>query len=76
MMGWGKEFLKPFSTWKHLGTNSYYTVIGIALCSTNGDREYKEQSVVYISHTHQHLCYREISEFLDGRFHPITVTRE
>jgi len=72
MMRYGRTILKPFSTWKHVGTNSFYTVIGIGLCSTNGEREHKEESVIYISHTHQHLCYREINEFLDGRFTPFS----
>lgn len=62
--------LTPFSTWTHVKTGSKYTVIGIALCSTNGEREHTETSVVYVSHTHQGLRYREISEFLDGRFKP------
>ncbi len=57
-----------FSTWKHLKTNSTYTVLGVADCSTNGEREGVEQSVVYISHTQGKMKYREVSEFLDGRF--------
>jgi hypothetical protein len=73
---WTREHLKLFSTWRHTVTGSYYTVIGIGTCSTNGDREHKEESVVYVSHSHQHLCYREINEFLDGRFHPITFSQE
>lgn len=62
--------LTPFSTWYHLGTDSEYTVLGIALCSTNGEREHKEESVVYISHSFAGLRYREVNEFLDGRFVP------
>jgi hypothetical protein len=60
--------LTPWSLWRHRKTNSFYVVLGVALCSTNGPGEHKEQSVVYMSLTHQHLCYRELSEFLDGRF--------
>lgn len=63
--------LSKWSVWRHVKTNSLYIVIGIAQCSTNGEREHKEQSVVYFSLTHQHLCYREVSEFLDGRFEPV-----
>ena len=58
----------PWSTWRHLKTGSTYTVLGIAECSTNGPREGTEVSVIYLSHERQILHYREISEFLDGRF--------
>jgi hypothetical protein len=64
--------LVPWSTWKHIATGSAYTVVGIAVCSTNGERENEERSVVYVSHTHGVLRYRELSEFLDGRFAPIS----
>ena len=58
--------LEPYSTWEHVKTGSYYTVIGEAGGSTNGeeDREY----VVYLSHKYQKLRVRLKSEFLDGRF--------
>lgn len=56
----------PFSTWRHVKTGSTYTVLGVALCSTN-DRP-PEESVVYVSHTYQAMRYRELSEFMDGRF--------
>jgi hypothetical protein len=62
--------LKPMSLWKHRD-GGLYIVLGVGLCSTNGDREHKERSVIYWSDHHGHLCYREISEFLDGRFRPI-----
>jgi hypothetical protein len=67
---YGRHELVPFSTWYHRGSNSFYTVIGIALCSTNGPDEHKAEAVVYVSHTHQGLRYREIKEFLSGRFVP------
>ncbi len=55
-----------FSTWKHVKSGGTYTIIGVALCSTN-DRE-PEESVIYISHDYQQLRYRELKEFMDGRF--------
>lgn len=63
-----REMVTPFSTWTHCATGSTYTALGIALCSTNGEGEHKEESVVYVSHTFEGLRYREVSEFLDGRF--------
>lgn len=51
----------PLSTWRHIATDSTYTALGIAQCSTNGKE--MERSVVYVSHT-----YGAVSEFLDGRF--------
>lgn len=62
--------LVPWTKWRHVATDSYYVLIGISLCSTNGPNEHKEECVVYFSLTHQHLCHREISEFCDGRFEP------
>lgn len=68
---------RPLTLWRHVKTDSLYVVLGVARCSTNGDREGVERSVVYWSLTHQHLCYREASEFLgdgdDGwpRFEPV-----
>ncbi len=61
--------IEPYTTWRHLKTNSTYTVLGIAACSTNG-REL-ERAVVYISHTNQILHYRHLSEFMDGRFEAV-----
>mgnify|MGYP001573324367 CR=1 FL=1 len=63
-----KEDVTPWSFWRHVATNSTYVALGIGMCSTNGEREHKEESVIYYSTTHNHLCYREVSEFLDGRF--------
>lgn len=60
---------RPFSTWKHVKTGSTYTVLGVAMCSTN-DRP-PEESVVYVSHDYQEMRYRELKEFMDGRFVPI-----
>jgi hypothetical protein len=63
--------LRLFPVWRHVKTNSLYHVMGIARCSTNGERENKEDSVIYFSMDYQSLRYREVSEFLDGRFEPI-----
>lgn len=60
----------PFSTWRHVKTGSTYTVLCVALCSTN-DRP-PEESVVYISHDYQEPRYRELKEFMDGRFVRVT----
>ncbi len=61
-----ERLLEPYSTWKHLKTDTTYTVLGIAKCSTNGVDG--EVSVVYFSHKYQELRYRKLDEFLDGRF--------
>lgn len=58
----------PFSTWYHPKTDSTYTVIGIAECSTNGSEG--QRVVVYLSHSRQVLKYRDYREFTDGRFVP------
>jgi hypothetical protein len=71
VMKYNKELLKPLSEWRHIRTGGTYTVIGLALCSTNDPRELKEESVVYWSQTYRALRYREVSEFLDGRFYPL-----
>ncbi len=63
--------LTPYSTWKHVKTNSTYTVLGISLQGTNGPGEHEAECVIYVSHTHGHLAHRDISEFLDGRFQPV-----
>ena len=70
-MLWNEELLVPYSTWVHTKTETLYWVLGIATCSTNGDREGKERSVVYVSCAYQKLRYREVGEFLDGRFTPV-----
>lgn len=64
--------LVPYSTWRHVKTGGLYVVLGVARCSTNGEREGVERSVVYVSTTHGHLCYRELSEFLSGRFEAVS----
>jgi hypothetical protein len=64
-----ENLLTPLSTWRHVATDSTYTVLGVAACSTNGRDG--ETSVVYCSHTYQGLRYREVGEFLDGRFEPV-----
>jgi hypothetical protein len=35
--------LVPYSTWFHSKTGGTYTVLGVATCSTNGDRENVER---------------------------------
>lgn len=65
------DFLKSHPVWKHVKTRGLYHIMGVARCSTNGERENKEESVIYFSISHQSLRYREISEFLDGRFEPV-----
>lgn len=62
--------LGRFPVWRHVATDSLYHVIGLARCSTNGERDGKEDSVIYFSMDYQSLRYREVSEFLDGRFVP------
>jgi hypothetical protein len=68
--------LIPYSTWFHPKTGGTYTVLGVATCSTNGDRENVERSVIYFGHKYQQLRYREVSEFLDGRFKPVPSSCE
>lgn len=65
----GGQFPWPALTpWTHPKTGGLYLVLGVARCSTNGPREGVEKSVVYWSFAKRHLCYREYSEFMDGRF--------
>lgn len=64
------EDLKAHPVWRHVKTDSLYHVAGVARCSTNGPREGEEDSVVYFSMSYQSLRYREVGEFLDGRFRP------
>jgi hypothetical protein len=68
--------LVPYSTWFHSKTGGTCTVLGVATCSTNGDRENVERCVVYFGHKYQQLRYREVSEFLDGRFKPVPSSCE
>lgn len=65
-----EDDLLEFPIWRHVATGGLYHVMGIARCSTNGEREGCEWSVVYFSIAYQRLNYREVSEFLDGRFVP------
>lgn len=58
------------STWRHVKTGSTYTVLGVALCSTNNHPP--EESVIYISHDYQEMRYRDLKEFIDGRFVRLT----
>lgn len=61
---------EPFTTWRHLATDSLYVVLGIALCSTNGPGEHEAEAVVYFSMGRERLHYRALEEFMDGRFRP------
>lgn len=67
---YSEDDAKPMTLWRHVKTDSLYLVLGVAVCSTNGERDKVERSVVYWSMTYKALRYREVSEFLDGRFVP------
>lgn len=58
---------KLLSVWRH-HKGGLYIVVGVATCSTNGERDGRERSVIYHSTVHGHLRYRELTEFMDGRF--------
>jgi hypothetical protein len=70
-MAYTEADVRPLGLWRHVKTNSLYIVLSVGRCSTNGPREGVERSVVYWSLTHKHLCYRDVGEFLDGRFCPV-----
>jgi hypothetical protein len=63
-----EEDVPTFSLWRHPKTDSLYFVLGVGTCSTNGPREGVERSVIYWSFRRRRWRYRELSEFLDGRF--------
>lgn len=69
-MTYTEDDVRKHPVWKHVASGVLYPVLGVAECSTNGEREHKERSVVYFSLKYQRLCYREVSQFLDGRFAP------
>jgi hypothetical protein len=54
-------------------TGSLYHVFGISLCSTNGPLCGVERNVVYFSIDYQGFRHREVNEFLDGRFVPVSA---
>ena len=55
--------------YRHNATNSFYVVLGVGSCSTNGPRERIERSVVYYSLSRREIKYREVAEFVSpGRF--------
>lgn len=60
--------LEQHKVWTHK-KGGLYIVQGVVECSSNG-RE-AERSVLYFSVTYQQWKYREVSEFLDGRFTPV-----
>jgi hypothetical protein len=59
---------RRWSVWYHPKTDSHYVVLGVGTCSTNGEREGVERSVFYFSLSKREFCYREVGEFMDGRF--------
>ena len=61
------EELLPWTCWHHPKTGNYYTVIGMAINSTNGEIN-GELGVVYLDQVNGELYYRRLDEFLDGRF--------
>ncbi len=67
---YSRQDLKDYPVWRHVASGSLYHVLGVAVCSTNGERENEEESVIYFSLNYQSLRYREVGEFLDGRFVP------
>lgn len=58
----------PLTPWRHPKTGGLFLILGVATCSTNGPREDVERSVVYWSFKKRMWRYREIGEFMDGRF--------
>lgn len=70
-MPYSADDVEPYSVWRHVKTGSLYLALGVGTCSTNGPMENVEQSVVYVSVNSWKLRYRELSEFLDGRFHKV-----
>jgi hypothetical protein len=68
-MAYSRDFLTPGSLWRH-GKGGMYVVLGISTCSTNGERDGKEEVVVYWSFKYESLRHRDVTEFLDGRFQP------
>ncbi len=60
--------LQPLTPWLHVKTGHLYVVLGVGVCGTNDDRN-GERAVVY--HRDGSLYYRDVAEFLDGRFVPI-----
>jgi hypothetical protein len=70
-----EDMLKEITIWRHVASGGLYLIMGVARCSTNGEREGKERSVVYYSVERQHFNYREMWEFLDGRFEPVPPTK-
>jgi hypothetical protein len=70
-MSYNEQDLIRYAYWKHPKTGGFYKVLFVATCSTNGERDNKERSIVYSNILIPHnIRYREISEFLDGRFVP------
>jgi hypothetical protein len=63
----------PMRTYRHVKTASLYLVLGTATCSTNGPGENRDRSVIYVPITPGKgtvgtLRYRDLAEFMDGRF--------
>jgi hypothetical protein len=68
--------LRKYPVWRHAATGGVYHVLGVARCSTSGERYGEEWSVVYFGVGNQVLWYREVGEFLDGRFAPVVPEGE
>ncbi len=69
-MTYTEDDVRKHPVWKHAASSVLYHVLGVAECSTNGERCHRERSVIYFSLTYQELRYLEVSQFLDGRFVP------
>ncbi len=69
-MKYEESDLTRYAYWKHPKTGGYYKVLFVAICSTNITNG--QRSVVYhnVNPLKPEVYYREISEFLDGRFVP------
>jgi hypothetical protein len=60
----------PNTLWRHKKGGLYF-VVGVAICSTNGEGDGVERAVVYYSLKYAKLRYRSLAEFTDGRFLPV-----
>lgn len=69
-----RSMLVPLSVWFHLKTKSLYVVLGVADCSNAEEDE--GQAVVYYNTVRRRLRYRDVNEFLDGRFVPINIVED
>lgn len=70
-MAYSDTDLERSRVWRHARTGNLYHVIGVSVCATNGAAE-GQVCVVYFSVSEQILYHRNIREFLDGRFIPVS----